>query len=126
MSIRENPPRFIQTERQLHYYEALYDKLEENGVAITSQDTHSLGMFAMNLAIVEECAESIAENGMMMEVQGDRYMITKVNPAVTMQKEAQTAIRFYVKEFQMSPNSRGNGLIVPPSGIGANDGFDKV
>jgi P27 family predicted phage terminase small subunit len=125
-SLIDNPPRFLRTEDQFSYYNEIIDLLAEHQVPITTQDTFSLGVLALNLSLLDECADSIAEEGMLMKVQGDRHEISKVNPAVALQKEAQTAIRFYCKEFGMSPNSRGKGLMVKPLSGDKKDGFEDL
>ena len=125
MSIKKNPPDFVRTQEQISYFTQLVDSLEADGVAVRPSDVYSLGAFAVNLALLDQCMDSIAEDGMVMKVRGDRGVITKTNPAVAMQKEAQVAIRSYFKEFQMTPNSRGSQLTAPLSGK-QDDGFDDV
>ena len=115
--LKSSPPDFVRTVRQIDYYEQIIDLLEENSVPIKDQDKFALGTLAINLALIDLCVEDIEENGMMIDCDSDRGVgIKKVNPAIAMQKDAQTAVRFYFKEFQMSPNSRGNNLVVPPTG----------
>ena len=64
----------------------------------------------------------------MLGVKGsERHMIAKANPAITALKDAQANIRFYLKEFQMTPQSRGKGFNL--SGTGSSnkdDGFGDV
>ena len=105
------PPRFVSTKDELYYYDVLLSVLEESNTALQDQDAIGLGTFAINLALLDTCTESIIKDGMHVSVQGDRNMVRKVNPAIALQKEAQTAIRFWTKEFQMSPNSRGSGSL---------------
>lgn len=125
--LKENMPALVRSEEQIFYYIWIVDLLTNNGVAIKLQDAPALAAFAINLALLDSCAFSIADEGMTLHVRGDRGMITKVNPAIALQKEAQTALRFYFKEFQMSPNSRGSNLAIPPSPKGKdNDGFDDL
>ena len=59
----------------------------------------------------------------MVKVQGDRNVISKPNPALALQKEAQTSVRFYYKELGMTPNSRANGFVVNPTKV---DRVDKM
>ena len=130
--LKENIPMLVRSAEQIHYYLWIVDTCTDNGVPIKVQDAMTISAFAINLALLDQCATSIADDGMMMEMRGDRgtHNIGKVNPAVALQKEAQTALRFYFKEFQMSPNSRGSSLtVIPPTGGAGkkqNDGFDKV
>lgn len=122
--LRNNPPDFIRNDAQISYYEQIIDKLEDNGVPVKSQDSFSIGMFAVNLALIDFCVTSIMDDGATLYVEGDRGMVTKVNPCVAMQKEAQTAVRFYFKEFHMSPTSRGTKGFSPP--VGGKDKTDSV
>lgn len=125
--LKENVPKLVRSSEQLYYYMWIVDLLTDNGVAVKLQDAPAIAAFAINLALLDSCAHSIADEGMTLHVRGDRGMITKVNPAIALQKEAQTALRFYFKEFQMSPNSRGSNLTTPPNPTGKdNDGFNDL
>ena len=127
--LKDDIPQLIRSAEQLYYYIWIVDACTDNGVPIKAQDAMAIATFAINLALLDECAESISKDGMMMKMQGDRgtHNIGKVNPAVALQKEAQTALRFYFKEFQMSPSSRGNnGTHIPNPRSGKDDGFDDV
>lgn len=106
MSIRENPPTFIRTDEQLAYYHQMYDDLAATRTELQYKDRNSLGMLAVNIALFDECMESITEDGWTITYQGDRKEVTKANPAVATLKDAQMAVRHYLKEFGMSPNSR--------------------
>lgn len=123
MSIRENYPDFITTTKQISYYQGTYDKLVENEVVLQTQDSFALGLMAVNLALVDIAMADIELNGVNIEVQGDRNRVTKPNPANNVLKDAQTNLRFLLKEFRMSPNSRGKDLVVNK---GVSDGFDDV
>jgi hypothetical protein len=121
--IRDAYPNFIITELQIFYYQSMYDQIKDNGTVIQSVDTYGLGMLAFNMALVDDCNYSIANNGMNMEYQGDRKMVLKRNPALDVLKDAQAAVRFYLKEFKMTPTSRGKVL---SAGNNSDDGFDDV
>jgi len=84
---------------------------------------------AINYAAIDMAQHEIDMNGIMMDVQGsERHMIAKANPAINVLKDAQANIRFYIKEFQMSPQSRGKGFnLSGGSGVRPqDDGFDAV
>ncbi len=128
-SLKNSIPNFLRTDEQIGYYNEVIDTLVLAQTPIRDQDCYSIGMLALNLALMDDCANSIAEHGMMMQVRGDRAVISKVNPAVALQKEAQTALRFYFDRFQMSPNSRGNigsGLTPQPKGKGDDTGIGSI
>ena len=109
-SLKKNPPSFLRTQDQFTYYIQVIDLLVLAQVPIRDQDSFAIGTLALNLALLDECAESIDTDGMMMNVNNGRGGVQKVNPAVAMQKEAQTALRYYYDRFQMSPSSRGNSI----------------
>lgn len=116
--IIDSPPPFVRTPSQLEYYSNVYTLLVDNGVPLKTQDKYAIGMLAYNLAIIDYCSDSIDEDGTMIEMDGDRGKVSKKNPAIEMQKDAQTAVRHYFTQLQMSPSSRGSVLnpgIAPPS-----------
>lgn len=108
--IRQNPPRFIRTEEQLHYFNEILDKLEENEVPLKTQDSFGIGTMALNYAAIDEAQESIDTDGMMLRLNGDRKEVSKANPAISVLKDAQANVRFYIDKFQMTPSSRGKGI----------------
>ena len=93
--IRENPPPLINSEQELFYYEYICDQLNDNNVPVKNQDALTIGVFAANLAMIDECNKSISEDGMMMEVQGDRNKISRTNPAIALRDKCEIAVRFY-------------------------------
>ena len=109
-SLKENPPNFLRTDEQFSYYIQVIDLLVLAQVPIRDQDSFAIGTLALNLALLDDCANSLSEHGMMMNVNNGRGGVQKINPAIAMQKEAQTALRYYYDRFQMSPSSRGNGI----------------
>lgn len=125
-TMRNAWPEFIITELQVNYYQQMYDKIEDNGTPMQNTDTYALGMLALNMALVDECNESIQMLGMNMEYRGDRKMVLKRNPALDILKDAQAAVRFYLKEFKMTPTSRGRQLGDGNKPGNQNDGFNEV
>lgn len=125
-TMRNTWPEFIITELQVKYYQQMYGKIEDNGTPIQETDVYALGMLALNMALVDECNESIQMYGMSMEYRGDRKMVLKRNPALDILKDAQAAVRFYLKEFKMTPNSRGRQLGGGTTPGQQNDGFEGV
>jgi len=133
MGIREQYPNFIVDALQIHYYQACYDDIVGNQVAIKGQDVYALGMLALNLALIEKCSLLITEsdedpdrktNGMIIAMQGDRKLCDRVNPALGVIEKAGAQVKFYFERFQMTPQSRivkgSNGLNESP-GTGSND-----
>ena len=123
--IRDAFPNFIITELQIFYYQSMYDQIKQNGTVMQNVDAYGLGMLAFNMALVDDCNYSIANDGMSMEYRGDRKMVMKRNPALDVLKDAQTAVRFYLQQFCMTPGSRGKTLNTG-TGNDDSDGFGEV
>lgn len=104
--IRDNPPDFLRSDEELHYYRTIYDDLIRNKTPLQFKDRTTIGMLASNLAQFDQANDDISENGFTITYQGDRKEITKINPAVGVLKECKSEIRQYLKEFGMSPSSR--------------------
>lgn len=120
--LRRAYPNFIKNDLEIHYYETMHDQIALNGTLMLSTDANALGMLAFNLALIDRCNWSISKKGMNMEYRGDRKMVLKRNPALDVLKDAQAAVRFYMKEFKMTPGSRGNNSgITPPGTMGSFD-----
>lgn len=125
-TIRNNPPEYIRTERQLHYYRTMYDQIKLNGTVIEKVDSAALGMLAVNLALVDSATAAIQNDGFNIEVQGDRNTITKKNPALDVLKDAQTNVKFYLAQFKMTPASRTKQLSTGSGRTDSSDGFEQV
>ena len=117
-------PKFIQSSLEKRYYKGLLNKIRDNGNIMQVVDAYGLGMLAMNLALVDGCRADIRERGIDITVQGDRNVVTKKNSSVDVLKDAQAAVRFYLKEFNMTPSSRRLGIDSVARPI--DDGFDLV
>lgn len=124
--LREAYPNFIKDTVEIHYYETMHDQIKANGTLMQTSDANALGMLAFNLALIDKCNFSIATKGMNMMVPGDRKRIMKRNPALDVLKDAQAAVRFYLKEFKMTPGSRGNHGGNGGVQTSTEDNFDDV
>lgn len=117
-------PKFLQTALEKRYYRAVVNKIRDNGQIMQVVDCYGIGMLALNLALVEECRKDIRKRGVDVTVQGDRNIVTKKNSSLEVLKDAQSAIKYYLKEFNMTPASRGKGF---ETGVKIeDDGFDLV
>lgn len=121
-----NYPNFIRDDLEIKYFDQSYNRIKENGTIILSTDFDSLGMLAYNLSLVDKCNFAIARQGMNILVPGDRKRIMKRNPALDVLKDAQAAVRFWSKEFKMTPNSRGNQGGLGGIKSGTVDNFDDI
>lgn len=77
---------------------------------LTGSDLHSLANLANALAVVQECAATIAKDGML--VQSSRSA-PRPHPALRMMKEFSQLAKILSVEFGLTPASRGR-LNVPP------------
>ena len=119
-----NMPDFLRSNMQKKYYHSMYSKIKDSGLVTDSRDVYALGMLAVNLALVDEATDDLEKNGFHLQVQGDRNVITKKNPALDVLKDAQSNVRAYLREFKMTPATRAKQL---DSGNPAgHDGFDDL
>jgi P27 family predicted phage terminase small subunit len=126
LGVKDGYPNFVRSELQVFYYQAMYEQIVSNSTILKSVDSYGLGMLAINLALIDECNLSIETTGMNNEYQGDRKMVLKRNPALDVLKDAQAAVRFYLKEFNMTPASRSK-ILSPGGPMGKqDDGFDEI
>ena len=127
-SLRNNPPSevvgFMKPKAVLKYRE-LYDDITSNGVKLSYHHRHALGELAIMVVEMNHLRQVLLEQGDMMEVQGDRNLIMKKNPArETLEKIRPALFRMY-KEFGMTPStsSKQHG----PENKGENtDGFNDI
>lgn len=106
--IRENPPESVTCVAELNMYRTLYDDITDNGVLLQYQDRHLLGELAVTQVEMNRLRAELVANGEWLEVQGDRNMVRKKNPCRdALEKLRPVALRI-MKEFKMSPMSRGN------------------
>ena len=83
-----------------------------------------MGTLAINLALIDECMISLDTIGAIIESDTEKGTTRKANPCLQLLRDAQLAVRAYFKEFQMSPNSRSNSLVIPIALV--DDGWDDV
>lgn len=124
--IRDNPPDSVVTSEQLMKYRTLYDDITENGTPLKYQDRHSLGELAVILCEMNTLRKDLRENGEWLEVQGDRNLVRKKNPSRDALEKIRPAMMRLMKEFKMTPASRGRTV---QGGIESNsqqDGWDQV
>ena len=101
-------PDYVKTTLEMRYWRKLLAVLQERGTPVQAIDHYALGMLACNLATVEECREDLRENGIHVEVSGDRgHIVRKRNPSFDLLKESQAQVKHYLSQFKMSPASRG-------------------
>jgi len=124
--IRKNPPDSVNTFEQQQMYMTLYDDITENGVLLQYHDRHGLGELAVIMCEMNTLRADLRENGESIKVQGDRNKVTKKNPARdALEKIRPHQIRL-MKEFKMTPNSRGKQVGVVESQGKTDDGWGDV
>jgi len=125
--IRNNPPMSIVTFEQGQMYKTLYDDITENGILLQYHDRHGLGELAAIMCEMNDLRAEIRKDGESMEVQGDRNVVTKKNPARdALEKIRPHQIRL-MKEFKMTPNSRKTTAMGGVhGGPDKQDGYDDI
>ena len=120
--IKNNPPKDVIIRRE--EYEKYWQLLDDITIELQFQDRHALAELAVMICEMNYLRQSIKDDGAAMKVQGDRNIVTKKNPALDAIEKLRPAILRLMKEFKMTPNSRGKTF--GPSGGQAEDGFDDV
>ena len=122
-AIEKNPPRcvmnFVNQFEAIEQYRTLYRDITMNGVVLQYNDRHALGMLAVIMLEVEILTLECYERGDAMEVQGDRNMITKKNPARDALEKVRPKMIQLMKEFKMTPGSRK--AVAAPGGSGSDE-----
>lgn len=123
--IRQNPPDSVKEFDQIQMYKVLYDDITENGVLLQYHDRHSLGELAVMLCEMNDLRADLRKNGEWCECQGDRNMVMKKNPARDALEKIRPQSFRLMKEFKMTPNSRGKqvGVIEDRN---TDDGFGNI
>ena len=123
--IRSNPPKSVVSMEEYEQYWSLLADVTDNGVVLEYQDRVALGELAVSLCEMNRLRHDLKINGESREVQGDRNTVTKKNPARDALEKLRPAVLRLMKEFKMTPNSRGPKTSGPTSG-NTSDGFDDV
>lgn len=122
--IRNNPPPSVVDMLEHERYWSILADITNNGVVLKYQDRHALGELAVSLCEMDRLRKELKTNGEAMEVQGDRHVITKKNPARDALEKLRAPVLRLLKDFQMTPASRGKTY--GPSVGNTSDGFDDV
>ena len=128
-AIRKNPPESVVTFEQLQMYKTYYDDLTENGVILQYHDRHGLAELAVIMCEMNTLREDLRVNKEWMKVNGDKgNPVMKRNPARDALEKIRPQYFRLMKEFKMTPSSRGNqvGGVVPESQGDDGDGWSKV
>ena len=126
-SVRSSPPESVKDIVEHERYRTLYDDITANGTVIQYSDRHALGELACMLCLADSLRDELRLHGSSMEVEGDKAMITKKNPAGDLLLRLGPQIKAMFNEFKMTPTSRGKQF----GGVGennktVNDGFNEV
>lgn len=128
-SVRDNPPDTIITVQEFDKYKSLYDDIVGNGVPLKFSHRHALAELAVSLVEMQNLRAQLLE-GEWVEVQGDRHIIRKRNPARDALDKLRTSTMRMFKEFKMTPASMGKQLSAPPGqaeiSSGIEDDFDQI
>lgn len=105
--IKRNPPKSVIDKDETEMYWSLLEDITTNGVTLKYQDRHTLGELAVSMCEMNRLRDELKTNGESMEVQGDRNVVTKRNPARDALEKLRAPVLRLLKEFQMTPSSRG-------------------
>ena len=72
------------------------------------------------------CRADIRHNGSILEVQGDRNVVSKPNPSVATLQKLQVHIKSMFKAFCMTPESRGKTVHQGLESAATDDGFNDI
>ena len=128
-SIRDNWPSSVTSTTEVLKYKTLYDDITDNGVILQYHDRHMLAELAVSMVEMDRLRKELLKNGEWVECQGDRNQIMKKNPARDALEKIRPVVLRIMKEFKMSPGSRGGrqGVQVGVENPGDNsDGFNDI
>ena len=103
-----------------------HDDITNNGVLLQYHDRHALAELAVTMCEMNTLRADIRENGEWCETQGDRNVIKKKNPARDALEKLRPAVLRLMKEFKMTPGSRGKIVGGIPESGQQDDGFNGV
>ena len=124
--IRSNPPDSVVTFQEHEKYKVLYDDITANGVLLQYHDRHALAELAVTMVEMNRLRKDLLDKGEHLEVQGDRNKVSKKNPSRDALEKVRPAVLRLMKEFKMTPNSRGKTTVGIPESGKQEDGFDEV
>jgi len=128
-AIEKNPPRcvtnFVSPVEAIEQYRTLYRDITTNGVVLQYNDRHALGELAVIMLECEILRETCYELGDAMQVQGDRNIVTKKNPARDALEKLRPKMYLLMKEFKMTPGSRKAVVAGGGSGSPEDDEFNN-
>lgn len=119
--IELNPPTsvkmFARPIEAMERYRTLYRDITSNGVILQFSHRHALGELAVMMVECQLLREQLYDaetGGDAMQVQGDRHVVTKKNPARDALEKIRTPMLRLMKEFNMTPGSnKKQSLSVP-------------
>ncbi|AUR84444.1 putative terminase small subunit [Vibrio phage 1.072.O._10N.286.48.A12] len=129
--VEKNPPRcvtkFVSPIEAIEMYRMLFKDISEGGVEIQYNDRHALGQLAVMTLEVEILTNQLYEIGDAMEVNGDKgNIVTKKNPARDALEKVRPKMIQMMKEFKMTPASRGTKSTGGSGGSELDDEFNQM
>ena len=124
--IRNNPPSSVVTFEQVDMYRTYYDDMTENGVLLQYHDRHGLGELAVIICEMNDLRKDLRDHGEHLKVQGDRNQIMKKNPSRDALEKIRPQFFRLMKEFKMTPNSRGSSFMGGQPNGKPKDDYDDV
>lgn len=128
--IELNPPLAVASfplkVQAVEMYRTLYRDITSNGVELQYNDRHALGELAVTMVECEALRKELYDNGEYLEVQGDRNVVTKKNPARDALEKIRPKLYQLMKEFKMTPASRGTKSTGGSGGSDLDDEFNNM
>ncbi|AUS01865.1 putative terminase small subunit [Vibrio phage 2.044.O._10N.261.51.B8] len=129
-AIEKNPPLAVTSfplrVEAIEMYRVLYRDITDNGVELQYNDRHALGELAVTMVECQSLRTEIYDKGEYLEVQGDRNMVTKKNPARDALEKIRPKLYQLMKEFKMTPASRGTKSTGGSGGNELDDEFNQM
>jgi hypothetical protein len=124
--IRNNPPESVVSFEERQMYKTLYDDITDNGVLLQYHDRHPLGELAVIICEMNTLRAEIRKSGESMQVQGDRHVVTKKNPARDALEKIRPQAMRLMKEFNMTPSSRKSPSTNPGNSETRESGYGDI
>lgn len=127
-SVRENPPASVYERGTvtIQMYRTLYDDIRSSGLELEYQDRHALGELAVSIVEMNELRKLLLDEGEWVEVQGDRNVIRKKNPARDALEKLRPVVTRLMRDFNMTPSSRKAKLGPVTGNPSSDDPFDGI
>lgn len=124
--LMQNPPTSVVDMQEHEMYWSLINDITENNTQLNYNDRHSLGLLAVSICEMNRLSQDLKNRGEQLEVEGDRGMVTKKNASRDALEKLRSPVLRLMKEFKMTPASRGGKQFGVTGSNNPDDGFNEV